>query len=83
MSVWGLTVDLASIGAGGLLGLGVLMIFTGRLIPRVIYLDKVRECDQWREVALKSAGHADALLPAAQMAAQSMRALSDQTVGPR
>jgi hypothetical protein len=33
----------------GLLLVTVLMILTGRLIPRSTYLDKVKECDRWRE----------------------------------
>lgn len=78
MTIWGVAVDPASAGAAGLLGLGVLMVLTGRLIPRSLYLDVIRERDQWREVALKSAGHADALLPAARMSAEAMRALSEQ-----
>lgn len=32
----------------GLLLLAVLMVFTGRLVPRVMYLEKVKEADQWR-----------------------------------
>lgn len=79
MTIWGLTVDPTSAGAAGLLGLGVLMVFTGRLIPRSVHLDTVRERDQWREIALKSMGHTDALLPAARIAAEVTRSLGDQT----
>lgn len=69
---------LTQIGAGTLVTLFVLAIMTGRLVPRAIYLDKVRECEQWREVALKAGGQADALLPAATITAEVTRALGDQ-----
>lgn len=42
-----------SIGAGGLVALIVLLILTGRLIPRQQYLDKVKDCDKWQATAEK------------------------------
>lgn len=32
-----------------LLGVAILMMLTGRLIPRTTYLDKVKEADLWRQ----------------------------------
>lgn len=32
-----------------LLGVAILMMLTGRLIPRSTYLDRVKEADQWRK----------------------------------
>lgn len=32
-----------------LLGMAILMLLTGRLIPRSTYQDKLKEADQWRE----------------------------------
>ena len=31
-----------------LLGIAILMLLTGRLVPRSIYRDKVHEAEQWR-----------------------------------
>lgn len=79
MTFWGVTVDPTSLGAGGLVCLGVLMVLTGRLVPRSIYADKVRECEQWRAAFVKATSHTDALLPGAQIAAEVTRSLGDQT----
>lgn len=63
-------------GAAALLGLVALMVFTGRLVPRSLYQDMEKDRDQWREVALKAIGHADQLLPGAEIATEVARALS-------
>lgn len=63
--------------AGSLLGLTVVMILTGRLVPRRQHDEVRQERDQWRVVALKAIGHTGELLPAAQVASQAVRALSD------
>lgn len=65
-------------GAVGLLALGVLLVFTGRLIPRSTYNDLKDDRDHWREVAMKAVGHTEQLLPAARVATQVSRALTDQ-----
>lgn len=66
-------------GAVGLLGLVVLLILRGHLVPRRVVQDVEDDRDRWRAVALKALGHADALLPAAQVAAQATKALADAT----
>ena len=70
-------------GAVGLLTIVALMIFTGRLVPRRLYEDMEKDRDQWREVALKAIGHADQLLPGAEIATEVARALSAATTPPR
>lgn len=70
-------------GAVGLLGVGVLMVYTGRLVPRATYRDMEKDRDTWREVALKAIGHADQLLPGAQIASEVVRALSTSPGVPR
>ena len=62
-------------GAVGLLGVVALMVFVGRLVPRRTYNDIVRDRDQWRDVALRAMGHADALMPAAQITTKVTEAL--------
>ncbi|MET9222304.1 hypothetical protein ABZX65_26560 [Streptomyces sp. NPDC003300] len=46
-----LGVSVAQGGAVGLLALVVLMVLTGRLVPRRTYDDLLRERDTWRETA--------------------------------
>lgn len=55
------------------------MIYTERLVPgrRVKQLEKER--DTWQNVALKAMGHADALMPGAEVATSVVRALGDAT----
>lgn len=43
---------LIGLTAPALLGLAVLLLLTGRIIPRSTLVDKQRECDQWREAYL-------------------------------
>ena len=69
-------------GAVGLLGLTVLMILSGWLVPRRHLVALERDRDLWRTVALKAMGQSDALLPAAQIATEVTRALSDVTRHP-
>lgn len=64
-------------GAVGLLLLVALMVFRGRLVPRSMYDELARDRDQWRDVALKAIGHADVLMPAAQITTEVARHLSD------
>ena len=42
-------VPVSVLSASALLGLAVLMLLTGRLVPRVNLMDKIREADRWRE----------------------------------
>lgn len=65
-------------GAFGLLLLGIWMILTGRLVPRSTLERVERECEYWRQIAFKSTGHTEQLLPAAHIATQVSRALTDQ-----
>jgi hypothetical protein len=69
-------------GAVGMLGLVVLLILMGQLVPRRTVRSIEAERDLWRDVALRAMGHTDALLPGAQIAAQVTQALSEAT-GPQ
>lgn len=64
-------------GAVAVLGMVALMVFMGWLVPMRTYRALERDRDYWREAALKSMGHTDVLMPAAQIASQVTRALSD------
>lgn len=66
-------------GAGGLLALVVIMILTGRLVPRPFYRQLEKERDYWRSAAEKSMGHTDALMPAAQIATEITRSFAEAT----
>lgn len=67
-------------GAVGLLGLVVLLILLGRLVPRSTYRALERDRDHWRDAALKAIGHTDQLLPAAQITTEMVTALASQAV---
>lgn len=43
---------LAKWGPSALLALAVIMILTGRLVPRSFYREKVEEAKEWKAVAL-------------------------------
>lgn len=66
-------------GAAALLGVVVWMILTDRLVPgrRVRQLEKER--DMWQSVAVTAMGHADALIPGAQVAAEITKSFADAT----
>ena len=40
-------ISLIGLTPAGLLLITVLLIMTGRLVPRATYLEKVKECEQW------------------------------------
>lgn len=42
-------IPIAQLTPGVLLGIAVLLVFIGRLVPRNIYQDKVKECDKWQK----------------------------------
>lgn len=42
---------LGQIGAGGLLAIVVVLILTGRLVPRSVLQDKIDDCNQWKSTA--------------------------------
>lgn len=66
-------------GPVSLLGLVVVLVLSERLVPgrRVRQLEKER--DLWQSVALKAMGHADALLPAAQITTEITKSFADAT----
>jgi len=66
-------------GPVGLLGLVVFMIMMGWLVPGRQYRRLELERDQWQSVALKAMGHTDALMPAAQIAAEVTKSFTDAT----
>lgn len=41
-------IPIASLGAAGLLGVAVLLVLTGWLVPRRTYRDKAHEASEWR-----------------------------------
>jgi hypothetical protein len=41
-------ISLIGLTPAGLLLIAVLMVLTGRLVPRTTYLEKVKEAEQWR-----------------------------------
>lgn len=69
-------------GAVGLLGVVVLLILSGRLIPRRVYRDLENDRDHWREAAMKAIGHADQLLPAARITTEMVTAMANQATPP-
>ncbi|MFB7461319.1 hypothetical protein [Streptomyces sp. NPDC056188] len=44
----------ATVGTTGLLGLAVLLVLTGKLVPRRLYLDMKQERDLWRQAHTES-----------------------------
>ncbi|GED89317.1 hypothetical protein [Streptomyces sp. 6-11-2] len=44
----------ATVGTTGLLGLAVLLVLTGKLVPRRLYLDMRQERDTWRQAHTES-----------------------------
>lgn len=70
---------IATAGPVGLLSLGVLLVFLGWLVPLRTYRALERDRDYWRQAALKSMGHTEALMPAAEIATEVTRAFSEAT----
>lgn len=72
----------AEFGTPSLIALGVVLILTGRLVPRRTLLDVQRDRDRWREAYLTTeqsrrleAVHTGELLEAAHTTAHVLRAL--------
>lgn len=42
-------IPLFGLTAPALLAIAVLLVLTGRIVPRRLYLDKMREAEQWKE----------------------------------
>lgn len=42
-------IPLTSLSAPAILGLAVILIFLGKIVPRSYYLEKKEESDRWRE----------------------------------
>ena len=66
-------------GAAGLLGVVVVLILVGRLVPMSAYKQLERDRDHWRDAAIKAIGHSDVLLPAAQITTQVTQALAERS----
>ena len=66
-------------GAVGLVGLIVLMILRGVLVPRKVLEEVKEDRDTWRLIALKSMGQTDQLLPAAHITTKVDQALAENT----
>lgn len=41
-------IAVGNLTASGLLGLAVMLLLTGRIVPRVTLQDKIQECERWR-----------------------------------
>ena len=67
-------------GAPVLLGVTVLMIVLGWLIPVRIYRQLERDRDYWRQVAREAMGHTEALMPVTQIVTEVTRARGDATL---
>ena len=52
------------------------LVFTGRLVPRRTYEDMRTDRDNWRQLALRSFGHANRLGVGAEVAADALRTLA-------
>lgn len=70
---------LKDVGPWTLVTLAVLMILTGRLVPRVFYRALEQERDHWRAAAERNATTAESLLPGARIASEVTRALGGAT----
>lgn len=66
-------------GAVAVLLVGVVMLFRGQLVPLRHVKALERDRDYWREAAIKSMGHTEALMPAAEIATQITKSFSDAT----
>lgn len=66
-------------GAVGLLALVVLLILTGRLIPRAMYKELAEDRDYWRQVALKAGEQVEDLRVYGKITTDVVRHLGDIT----
>lgn len=75
MNVFG--VEMSDVTASALLGLAVILILMGRIVPYRFYKNIIEERDTWKESALMSQRHVDKLLHDADV---SVNALSSMEV---
>lgn len=68
-------------GAVGLLALVVILIITGRLVPRSALLDAREQRDRWRDAALKAMEQNAELLTGARVASDVMKVLPEAKAG--
>lgn len=66
-------------GAVGLLALVVLLILTGRLIPRTMYKELAEDRDYWRQVALKAGEQVEDLRVYGKITTEVVKRLGDIT----
>lgn len=71
------------IGQWGPAGLVVIMVLLGWIVPRSALKALERDRDHWREIALRSMGHTEQLLPAADITTQVTKALADVVNEPK
>jgi hypothetical protein len=76
---------IADIGAAGLLVLAILMVFTGRLIPRRYYEDAIlrltEDRDNWREAAQELLKQNTELLAKDDISVATLKAIRSQVEG--
>ena len=71
----GITVPWPTAGAGGLLGLCVLLILTGRLVPRSALRAAEARAERWEAVAVEALRQNGKLVDGAQVTVDVVRAL--------
>lgn len=64
-------------GATALLGIVVMMIITGRLVPRSALLDAQAERDRWRDAALAAMGQNTELMSGARVTRAVLQSLPE------
>jgi hypothetical protein len=81
-------IPLVGLTAPALLGLAVLLLLMGKIVPRSTMVDKIRECEQWRqaceaerEIRITSDGQTVELLELAKTTNSIIFALFTATTG--
>lgn len=77
VAIDGLTLPWPTLGAGGLLGLCILLILTGRLVPRSQLKDVQDERDAWQRAALQAMAQNGQLMVGAKVASDVLAALPE------
>ena len=78
----GLPISWPTLTAGSLLGLCVLLILTGRLVPRSVVKDLQADRDAWKTAALQTMAQNGKLMVGAQVASDVLKSLPAATRAP-
>ena len=71
----GIAVPWPAAGAGGLVGLCVLLVLTGRLVPRSTLMAERRRADKWEAVAVEALRQNGKLVDGAEVTSDVLRAI--------